>query len=268
MSLPTAGALLALTFALCALHAPDALARGPFVVVVDPGHGGAQDGALGSNGALEKNVCLQIAKKLRAQLTAQEGVKVFMTREADVDVHLSDRVAWANRKSPDLFISIHANSMPTRRLRERTSGVETYFLSASASGTEAASTADRENAEGPAQPEGPKSDTLAFILADLQRAESHADSSRLAYAVHARLIDAVDATDRGVQQAPFYVLNGLTSPAILVEVGYISHPTEGKLLGNKAYQEKLAKAIAEGVKEFRAQISGRDVEITAEAPTP
>lgn len=244
-----------------------ARAAPPPVIVIDPGHGGAADGAVGADGSKEKNVCLQIARRLRTHLEAL-GARVFLTREKDVDVHLSDRVAWANRRSPSLFISVHANSMPTRKLRERIMGIETYFLSASASGTEAAFTADRENAEGPSTSDGPHDDTLAFILADLQRAESHADSSRLAYAVHARLIEATQATDRGVQQAPFYVLNGLEAPAILVEVGYISHPVEGKRLSDKAYQEKLAQAIAAGVKDFLAQVGGRDAEKTATAPAP
>lgn len=223
-----------------------------FVVVVDPGHGGTQDGASGPNGTLEKTVALQISKRLRTQLQAI-GATVHLTREGDTDLQLAERVAWANRKEPDLFISVHANSMPTQRLRKRIHGIETYFLSASASGVDAASTAARENAEGPTQTMTPGEDTLAFILADLQRADAHVDASRLAYSVHQKLIDATAATDRGVQQAPFYVLNGLEAPAILVEVGYISHPEEGKRLAQKAYQDKLARAIAEGVKSFVEQ---------------
>lgn len=236
-----------------------AAARAP-LVVVDPGHGGSQDGAIGPKGEREKDLALQIARKLRTELQSVLGAKVLLTREGDSELHLTDRVAWANRKAPDVFISIHMNSMPTARLRERVHGIETYFLSASASGAEAASTADRENAEGAKQEEGPGEDVLAFILADLQRAEAHADSSRLAYSVHQQLVGATGAVDRGVQQAPFFVLNGLSSPAILVEVGYLSHPEESRRLKSKAHQEKVAKAIAAGVKEFLTQLQARDGE--------
>lgn len=246
-----AGALFAL------LTASAAFAARPPVIVVDPGHGGSADGASSPTGALEKNLCLQIAKKVKAELQTL-GAKVLLTRDSDRDVHLAERVAWANKRAPDLFISIHANSMPTKKLRERVQGIETYFLSASASGTEAASVADRENAEAPGHDEGPGDDTLAFILADLQRAEAHVDSSRLAYAVHQKLIDATHAPDHGVQQAPFYVLNGLAAPAILVEVGYISHPAEAKKLADTAYQQTLAKAIAQGVKSFLQATGARD----------
>jgi N-acetylmuramoyl-L-alanine amidase len=237
-----------------ALGAPrTAVARAP-VVILDPGHGGEQNGAEGPGGMKEKDLALQVARRVRANLDSLLGARVLLTRESDVDLPLSERVAMANRHSPDLFISIHANSMPTRRLRERTRGIETFFLSASASGADAASTADRENAEGPIRRSRSSSDTLAFILADLARAEAHAHSSRLAYAVHRRLVEAARAESHGVHQAPFYVLNGLQAPAILVEIGYISHPEEGRRLGDPTYQEALARALAEGVKDFLAQL--------------
>ncbi len=251
--------LLASTALAALLLAAPASAR-ELVVVIDPGHGGDQQGAEAPDGTLEKDVALQLAKQLRDELTKELGARVFLTRERDTDLHLSERVAWANRKRPDLFISIHANSMPTRRLRQRVHGIETYFLSANASGADAASTADRENAEGPAVDRKPRGDTLAFILNDLQRAEAHVDSSRLAYAVHQRLIEHTRAENRGVQQAPFYVLNGLDAPAILVEVGYISHPTEGPRLKASAYQEKLVRAMREGVRDFVRQAGARDGE--------
>lgn len=236
-----------------------AFGRAP-VIVVDPGHGGAQEGAVGPGGEREKDLALQISRKLRAELQETLSAKVYLTRETDTDLRLSERVAWANRKRPDLFISVHMNAMPTQRMRARVHGIETYFLSASASGAEAASTADRENAEGGAEQAKPGDDVLAFILSDLQRAEAHSDSSRLAYAVHQELIAATRANNRGVQQAPFYVLNGLNAPAILVEVGYISHPTESKRLKDKAYQQKVVEAIAAGVGNFLAEIERRDTQ--------
>jgi N-acetylmuramoyl-L-alanine amidase len=227
------------------------------VIVVDPGHGGAQNGAVSPKGDWEKDAALQISNLLANELATQLNATVKMTRRGDEDVTLANRVDWANGQNPDLFISVHLNSMPTRKQRMVTEGIETYFLSASASGEQARKVAARENAEF-ADKKSKSSDTLSFILADLQRSEAHADSSRLAYAVHEELVGATAGQDRGVQQAPFYVLMGLKAPAILVEVGYISHPSEGAKLVDPAYQLQAAQAIARGVKAFLSQVSARE----------
>jgi N-acetylmuramoyl-L-alanine amidase len=227
------------------------------VVIVDPGHGGGQTGAVSQTGAWEKDAALEISKLLKAELESQLKATVKMTRSSDVDVALADRVDWANAQKPDLFVSVHLNSMPTRKQRLNTEGIETYFLSAAASGEQAKKVAARENAEfHDKRPKG--GDTLAFILADLQRSEAHADSSRLAYAVQQELVNATGGLDRGVQQAPFYVLMGLQAPAILVEVGFISHPGEGTKLTDAEYQRKAAEAIARGVASFLQQVSAKN----------
>lgn len=241
---------------LLALVACPALA-GP-VIVLDPGHGGSQGGATSPTGMQEKNLALTLAKKVKKALEQELGATVVLTRDRDALVQLSERVTVANGKKPDLFVSIHANSMPTKQQRLVNDGIETYFLSASASGDQAKKVAARENAEAGGQPKGAAGDTLSFILADLQRAETHHDSSRLAYAVHESLIQATGATDRGVQQAPFYVLMGLEAPAVLVEVGFISHPAEGKKLADDEYQATLAQAITRGVGGFLQQVTARD----------
>jgi N-acetylmuramoyl-L-alanine amidase len=233
------------------------------VIVVDAGHGGTQEGALGPGGLKEKEISLQIAKRLKAALEKTLHARVLLTREKDALMHLSDRVAFANEQKPDLFVSVHANSMPTKWQRAHAEGIETFFLSANASDEDARKTADRENAETPKTAAAVHDDTLAYILADLQRAEAHVDSSRLAYAVHQRLISTTGATDRGVQQAPFYVLMGVEAPAILVEVGFISHPKEGKRLADPDYQDALATSIAGGVDAFLQQIGARDAERVA-----
>ncbi len=242
---------------LLALAPSWALARQP-VVVVDPGHGGPNTGAVGSGAMVEKELALELSRKVKAALAKRLDAKVVLTREKDVALPLSERVALANAARPDLFISVHANSMPTQKQRERTEGIETFFLSASASDDEARKTAARENEELPGHEKARHDDTLAFILADLQRSEAHVDSSRAAYAVHQKLIAATGAADRGVQQAPFYVLMGVESPAILVEVGFISHPEEGKRLADPKYQQKLADAIADGVAAFLREVASRD----------
>lgn len=239
---------------LCAMAFP--AFAGP-LVIVDPGHGGTQTGAVSPRGAWEKDAALEISRLLKSELEAQLKATVKLTRDKDEQVSLADRVDWANAQKPDLFISVHLNSMPTRKQRQQTEGIETYFLSAAASGEQAKKVAARENAEfHEKRPKG--GDTLAFILADLQRSEAHADSSRLAYSVHEQLVGATGGLDRGVQQAPFYVLMGLQAPAILVEVGFISHPDEGARLTDGAYQQKAAEAIAQGVAAFLQQVSAKN----------
>jgi N-acetylmuramoyl-L-alanine amidase len=227
-------------------------------IVLDPGHGGAQEGALGPGGLFEKTLALDLARQLKVELE-RAGVEVLLTRDEDMLLPLADRVTFANRSRPDLFVSLHANSMPTRKLRAQVEGIQTFFLSASASGEDALRTASQENAGvanagmAPAQ-----RDTLAFILADLERGEAHADSARLAYALHRRLVSNTGAMDLGVQQAPFYVLMGVEAPAVLVEVGFISHPAEGRRLGEAEYCARLVGALADGVRAFLAEVGARD----------
>ncbi|OJH40809.1 N-acetylmuramoyl-L-alanine amidase family protein [Cystobacter ferrugineus] len=233
-------------------------AERPARIVVDPGHGGGQDGATSPTGVLEKDIALQIAQRVREHLEKELGAQVLMTRDEDVSLPLPERVEFANKQRPDLFLSIHCNAMPTRRTRARVQGLETYFLSASASNATARAAADRENAEAPSARASRGDSTLAFILDDLARTETHQDSSRLAYAIHPKLIAASGASDRGVLQAPFYVLNGVEAPAVLIEVGYLSHPEEGSRLTRADYQEKLATAITGGVKAFLAEVRKRD----------
>ncbi len=228
------------------------------LVVVDPGHGGPKGGAVGPKGELEKTVALSVSLLVKQQLEKQLGARVKLTREKDDDVTLAKRVALANSLQPDVFISIHLNSMPTKKLRKESEGIETYFLSASASGENARKVAARENAEVELQSTGTSRDTLSIILADLQRSEMHADSSRLAYALQQSLILDTGAQDRGVQQAPFYVLTGLAAPAALIEIGFLSHPKESESLLEASYQLKIANAIVKGIGRFLVSVESRD----------
>lgn len=253
-------ALVPLLVATTALSAPR--------IVIDPGHGGEKNGAVGHAGQLEKTLALDLSMLLKKRLEATLGAQVHLTRESDRRVPLADRVTYANKKRPDLFISVHANSMPTSRQRERTEGIETYFLSMDASGEDARNTAARENAEGPVVQKAHDGDYLSMILDDLVRAEAHQDSSRLAYAVHQKLVAATDAVDRGVQQAPFYVLTGVEAPAILVEVGFITHPEEGERLHGPEYQLLLSDAIVEGVQKFLEHTKARDSRSTVASEQP
>lgn len=217
---------------------------------MDPGHGGSQEGARAPDGFLEKRLCLDVAKRVKLELERTLGASVTLTRATDAAVSLPERVAVTQAARPDVFVSIHANSMPTRALREGTQGIQTFFLSASASDAEARRTAARENGESMGNATPAAQDTLGFILSDLVRSQTHAESSQLAYAVHGEVISHTRAKDRGVQQAPFYVLTGVEAPAILVEIGFISHPAEGQRLRRVDYQQKLARAVARGVARF------------------
>jgi N-acetylmuramoyl-L-alanine amidase len=235
-------------------------------VVLDPGHGGAQEGAIGPDGQLEKAVSLDVARRLKAALE-REGVEVLLTREQDVLLALADRVTFANQARLNVFVSLHLNSMPTRRLRAKLEGVQTFFLSASASGEDARRVAELENADSAGAGAPEPTDTLAFILSDLRRSEAHADSARLAYAIHSRLVAASGGATTG-QQAPFYVLTGVEAPAVLVELGFISHPEESRKLARPEYRDRIAQAIADGLRAFLAQVAARDRRPVASTAPP
>jgi N-acetylmuramoyl-L-alanine amidase len=128
--------------------------------------------------------------------------------------------------------------------------------------------AETENADSAGAGAPLPTDTLAFILADLRRSEAHADSARLAYAVHSRLVPASGGSDHGVQQAPFYVLTGVDAPAVLVEFGFISHPEESRKLARPEYRDRIAQAIADGVKAFLTQTATRDRRPSVASTTP
>jgi len=244
--------LLALASALL-LAAPSAPARPApaFVVVVDPGHGGEKDGAISVDGKREKDIALAIARALRKKLEKQ-GARVVLTRGGDESVELARRAAIANAEKADLFISIHLNSAPGGP-GSKARGVETYFLSADATDASATAVAARENADRLAgEPELDPADVVGGILSDLEDQANLSDSSRLAHAIHGAVVKGTRAPDRGVKQAPFYVLAGARMAAVLVELGFVSHPVEGKELGRASRQDAIAGSIAAGIAAFRA----------------
>lgn len=229
-------------------------ARPPaFLAVIDPGHGGEQSGAVSSRGEKEKDVVLDLAVRISRRLRRMGG-KVILTRTGDITVPLANRAALATALRADLFISVHLNSMPTRAKRRRTSGIETYFLSADATDNRASAVAARENADRLAgEPELDPNDPVSGILSSLKDAATLQASSHLAYAIHERLVSSLGAEDHGVKQAPFYVLAGARMPAVLLEVGFISNDREAARLRTRSYRNKIAAAVAEGVRAFRAE---------------
>jgi len=258
---------LALGFA-CLLALP-ALAeqQAPLVVVLDPGHGGRwpHDGAHGGRGLHEKVIALQVARKTKESLEAQ-GATVILTRDVDEDIPLADRVRIANEAGADVFLSIHCNSMETLGDRKVTRGVETYFLSPDPTDAEAKMLAQLENGGPEAVPLPRSTDAVAGILNDLALGQARNDSAALAQIVQQHMVRGTRATSRGVRQAPFLVLSGTRMPSVLVEIGFISHPREGRMLGRDRYQRRVAQALADGVRDFADRVLSR--RLVAQVKTP
>ncbi|WP_434391449.1 N-acetylmuramoyl-L-alanine amidase [Melittangium boletus] len=213
-------------------------------VVIDAGHGGHDTGAIGRKGTREKDVTLAISRKLAQQLREQ-GMEVLLTRDEDRYLKLEERAHVANEARGDLFISIHCNAAESGKLR----GIETYTLNTSAD-RYSIRLAARENAMS----EKGISD-LQFILADLATKANTSESTRLATQVQKNLVGHLssqysDVKNLGTKEALFYVLLGAKMPAILVETAFLSHAEEEKRLASEAYQDEVAKAIAQGVLGF------------------
>ncbi|HKE11294.1 MAG TPA: N-acetylmuramoyl-L-alanine amidase [Myxococcota bacterium] len=222
-------------------------------VVIDAGHGGDDQGAGGPNGLLEKNVVLDVARRLATRLR-DDGLEVVMTRDGDQAVSLEQRAAVANESRGELFLSIHANAAPSPRAR----GIETFFVSLHASDEAAQRVATRENsafrsASGAVAGEDP----VAAILGDLTVSEHLAESNEFARLAHEELAAIDRRPSRGVKQAPFYVLMGVQMPATLVEIGFITNPQEERALGSKVRQEQIADALARAVHEFGRRYDAR-----------
>jgi N-acetylmuramoyl-L-alanine amidase len=220
-------------------------------IVLDPGHGGKDPGAIGySKKNYEKTIVLQVAKKLKKMLESNLDVEVLLTRSKDEFVSLQKRTRFANQKQADLFISIHCNASRNKKSR----GTEVYFLS-TARTNDARAVEALENSvvfeyEG-GQDAVQQYDGLAFILIDMAQSEHLDESSHLALKLQDYLVSRGNTEDRGVKQAGFYVLKGAYMPAVLLELGFITNKEEEKLLINSSFQERLCAAIYEGVKSFK-----------------
>jgi N-acetylmuramoyl-L-alanine amidase len=251
---------------------------GIHTIVLDPGHGGGETGAIGPSGTEEKEITLLLARALKSRLERRLPVRVILTRGDDAELPLDNRTALANQNKADLFISLHLNSERGRGAR----GAETYFLSLQASDARAARAAEIENlaargqapgggneaaagddagAAAAADPalaaaEGDPLYDLQLILWDLAQSQHLADSQRLAALIQEELNGALGLRDRGVKQAPFRVLMGAAMPAVLVELGFISNPEEEERLRDAAYRAQLVEAVARAVERYRAQAEG------------
>lgn len=214
-------------------------------IVVDPGHGGHDPGAVGSGGTQEKDIVLSIGLKLRDMLKEELGLDVVMTRSTDVFIPLEERTAIANKVNADLFVSVHANAANNRNA----SGIETYYLNL-AKTDKAAQLAAKENGTSLE-----KVSVLQAILFDLMANYKLNDSAHLANDVQKSLFKRIhglhaDVKNLGVKQGPFYVLVGATMPSILVETAFLSNAQEESRLKNGEYQDATAEGIMEGIRGY------------------
>ncbi len=203
------------------------------IVTLDPGHGGAETGAEGQGGSVEKGVVLSICRRFQRLLQTRLGIRVILTRDGDRDLSLDERAVFANSNKSDLFISVHADASPRRNAR----GSSVYFLSYS-------STAQNASIGG---------DDLDFILWHMAQASHLRQSSQLAEVMQEELqaVTGPERVNRGIKQNTFRVLKGATMPAVLVEVGFISNAEEERLLSSADYQDKLAEALYRGLVRYK-----------------
>jgi len=220
-------------------------------IVVDAGHGGNDPGAMGRSGVREKDINLDIAQRL-ALLLRNQGVDVIMTRTTDTFIPLSRRVDITNRAKADLFVSIHSNANRVRSLN----GLEIYYISPAANDTKRAQLAARSSTPYIGNtPVASGSFDLRATLWDMIYTYNRGQSILLARKICDSINDELDTRVIGVKNANFYVLKGARTPAILVEVGFVSSPTEERMLRNSYYRQKLAEGILRGIGQYSRQVA-------------
>ena len=221
-------------------------------VVIDPGHGGKDPGAVGSCGLMEKEITLAIAKRLKRRLDGEKGIRAILTRKEDRYLSLEERTSIANAQEADIFISIHINASKDRGAR----GIETYYLDNTTSrGTR--TIAARENFTTEAA-----LDDLQYILADLLVASNVEASSELAERVQRGMVKEISShysgvQDHGVKTALFFVLVGAEMPAVLMEAAFITNPVECKRLRSGSYLDRSARAMEKGILNYFESDGGR-----------
>lgn len=223
----------------------------PFIVVIDPGHGGKDPGAIGPGGTYEKDVVLQVARKLKAKIDKDKSMKAILTRDSDTFLPLRERMEIAHKHKADLFISVHADANPSANV----SGSSVYILSAQGASSEAARLlAESENAYDVKFGGRSLSDTssrIASVLLDLSQHAMIDRSLNLAKGVLGELAKVNNPLRNRVESAQFVVLRSPDIPSMLVETAFISNPAEEKRLRTAEYQQKLATAMFKGVKQYQ-----------------
>lgn len=233
-------------------------------VVLDPGHGGHDTGAVGPTGLMEKDVVLDLALRLRRLLRERLGVRVILTRAEDIFVPLQERTAIANRARADFFISLHVNGAAKRGAV----GFETFYFTREPSDNDARASAQRENLviETDGTRAKDQESLLRITLADMAVTRDMRESSELAELVLGSLDKLLKVENRGVKSGPFYVLATAAMPAILVEGAFITNPREERKLQRESHRQRVAEAMYEGIAKYKARYERR-VGMGGGAPT-
>jgi N-acetylmuramoyl-L-alanine amidase len=230
-------------------------------IVVDAGHGGADDGVRGTGGTLEKNLTLTVARRLKGALESRLGVRVILTRDGDQSVGLDERAALANNNKADVFVSLHANAS----VRQSIAGAEVFFLSLLEYGEEAQRVAQGTNEVLPVFGGGTRDvEVRPWEMAQARHIER---SAGLARAVEASLRGSVPMSPRAIEQAPFRVLIGVNMPAIIVEMAFLSNPQQEREAAGDTFQNAIVQALVNGIVRFRDE-APRPTGGAAAMPTP
>jgi len=219
-------------------------------IILDPGHGGKDPGAIGIGGLREKDVVLKVAKKLARKLTKRLGCQVILTRKSDIFIPLEERTAIANTREGDLFVSIHANSAHSAKA----SGIEVYYLDLASNKRDMQLAASENSASAKSISD------LQKILSSLMKNSKRAESVRLAKIVNKNLLHNVSRRyggikSHGVKSAPFIVLIGAQMPSILAEISFVSNPTDARRLRSDKYLDALASGLADGIVKYNMKLS-------------
>jgi N-acetylmuramoyl-L-alanine amidase len=219
-------------------------------IVIDAGHGGHDDGTIGPNGVLEKDVVLDVALRLSKLVEQRLGAEVILTRSDDTFIPLHERTAIANEHKADLFLSIHANSSPAPEV----AGTETFFLNFT-NAPDALNVAARENA-GSDKSVGELKDLIQTITLNDKIEESHTFADDIQNAIQAQAAHSNTAAhNRGVKRAPFVVLIGASMPSVLAEIGFLSNARDESNLGKPEYRQKVAEALYKGLAQYSQSLS-------------
>ena len=235
-----------------AVALPPAQPPGIRTIVIDPGHGGDEQGTRGAGGALEKDLVLDVARRLRSVLDARLGIRVLLTRDDDRVVPHDERASIANNNKADLFVSLHANSSPNKSAK----GAEVFYLSLDGLGAEARRMVESPEA-APVPMLGGGSRDIDLILWDMAQARHLNESAAFAMLVEEELRRRVEMSPNAVQQAPFRVLVAANMPAVLVEMGFLSNPEQEAQLISDDFKNHVVQALFDAIVRYRARIDAQ-----------
>ncbi len=221
-------------------------------IVIDPGHGGDELGARGANGAVEKDITLDVARRLKAMIEGRLGIRVLLTREDDRLVPLDDRASIANNNKADLFISVHANASPRRDAR----GAEVFYLSLDGYGEEARKLAENPDTKMVPTLGGGTRD-IQVILWEMAQARHLSESAVFAGMLEETLRPRVELGARPIQQAPFRVLVGANMPAVLLEMGFLTNPEQEAQLVSDDFKTRVVQALYDAIVRYRDRVEGQ-----------